>query len=71
MEEQETTVYSTSGSSSEPYVVKTLYPKVEGVVVVAQGAGKGTVNKSITEIVQALFGLEAHKVMVVKMKETN
>lgn len=64
---QETTIYRTEGSDSEPYVVKTILPKVEGVLVVAQGAGKGTVDKSITEIVQALFGVEAHKVKVVAM----
>lgn len=65
------TVYRTSGSDSEPYVVKTLSPRVEGVVVVAQGAGKGTVDRSITEMVQALFGVEAHKVKVVKMASSN
>lgn len=63
----EATVYRTTGSDSEPYVVKTLSPQVEGVVVVAQGAGSGTVNQNITEMVQALFGVEAHKVKVVKM----
>ncbi len=68
MESKETTIYRTEGSNSEPYVVKTILPKVEGVLVVAQGAGNGTVDKSITEIVQALFGLEAHKVKVVKME---
>ncbi len=62
----ETTIYRTEGSNSEPYVVKTILPKVEGVVVVAQGAGSGTVSKSITEVVQALFDVEAHKVKVVK-----
>lgn len=66
-----TTVYQTTGSDSEPYVVKTLSPRVEGVVVVAQGAGDGTVNKNITEMVQALFGVEAHKVKVVKMTQKN
>lgn len=67
MDSAESTVYRTTGSDSEPYVVKTLSPRVEGVVVVAEGAGNGTVNKSITEMVQALFGVEAHKVKVVKM----
>lgn len=68
MDSRETTIYRTDGSSSEPYVVKTILPKVEGVLVVAEGAGSGTVNKNITEIVQALFGVEAHKVKVVTMK---
>lgn len=71
IDSQETTIYRTDGSSSEPYVVKTILPKVEGVLVVAEGAGNGTVNKSITEIVQALFGVEAHKVKVVAMKDAS
>jgi len=69
METEENTVYHTSGDGSEPYVIKTISPKVEGVVVVAQGADSGTVNRNITEMVQALFGVEAHKVKVVKMTE--
>lgn len=71
MDGEETTVYRTNGSESEPYVVKTLYPKVEGVVVVAEGAGNGTVNKSIVDMVQVLFDLDAHKVKVVKMVSSN
>ncbi len=64
----DTTVYSTQSGESIPYVVKVMQPKVEGVMVVAQGAGKGSVNKNITEVIQALFGIEAHKIKVVKMK---
>lgn len=64
----ESTVYSTDGSVSSPYVAKTYAPEIEGVLVVAQGAGKGTVNRTIVEIVGALFGVEAHKVVVVKME---
>lgn len=70
-ETQPATVYRTKEGDSEPYVVKTLVPRVEGVVVVAQGAGTGATNKNITEVVQALFDLEAHKIKVVKMEETN
>lgn len=67
MENGEETVYTTAGSDSSPYVVKTIVPKVEGVVVVAEGCGRGSIDKNVTEIVQALFGIEAHKVKVVKM----
>ena len=65
---QEDTIYHTVGNQSEPYVIKTLLPSVEGVVVVAEGAGNGVMDKNITEVVQALFGVDAHKVKVVKMK---
>jgi stage III sporulation protein AG len=68
-ENNEETVYTTEGNASYPYVVKTIVPQVEGVVVVGEGCGKGSVDKNVTEIVQALFGLEAHKVKVVKMSD--
>lgn len=64
---EETVVRGTDGNSSEPYVVKSYAPEIEGVLVVAEGAGNGTINRTVTEIVQALFGVEAHKVKVVKM----
>ena len=66
-EMEENTVYKTNGNASEPYVIKTLPPQIEGVVVVAQGAGTGTIDRTIVEMVQALFDVEAHKVKVVKM----
>ncbi len=66
----ETTVYHGEGSNSEPYVVKTLTPKVEGVLVAAQGAGTGEVTKNITEAIQALFDLAAHKIKVIRMKSS-
>jgi len=69
MESGENTVYRTDGSFSEPYVVMTLPPRIEGVLVVAEGAGSGTANRTIVEIVQALFGVEAHKVQVVRMEK--
>ena len=59
------TVYQ-EGSQGSPFVVKTITPKVEGVLVVAEGAGKGNMTGEITQVVQALFGVEAHKVKVLE-----
>lgn len=61
-------VYRSEGNVSEPYVIKTLTPEIGGVLVVAEGADSGTVNRKITSIVQALFGVEAHKISVVRME---
>lgn len=67
VQEEEQTIYSTDGSASEPFIIKTLLPEVEGVVVIAQGAEIGENKMSITNMVCALFGIEAHKIQVVKM----
>lgn len=64
----DTVIYKTASGENTPYVIKTLHPRVEGVLVVAQGAGDGTINKSITEVAQALFGVEPHRVKVVPME---
>ena len=55
-----------SDGSSAPYVSKELSPEVEGVVVIAEGGDDAVVVKNITEAVQALFGVEAHKIKIMK-----
>lgn len=66
---EETTVYVTDQAGNKtPYISKTLEPAIEGVTVVAQGGGNAVVQKNITDVIQALFGVEAHKIKVVKMK---
>ncbi|MBQ3105683.1 MAG: stage III sporulation protein AG [Lachnospiraceae bacterium] len=70
MQAQESTVYMTNAKGEQiPYVTREVSPVVEGVTVVAQGGGDAQVQKNITEVIQALFGIEAHKIKVVKMKQ--
>lgn len=68
VDSKETTVYETDSGKSTPYVIKTTSPRVEGVVVVCEGAGVGNVSKNITDAIEVLFGIEPHKIKVVKMK---
>lgn len=66
---REVTVYGNNGAEENPYVTKIILPRISGIVIVAQGAGTGTINKTITEIAQALFDVEVHKIKVVSMKQ--
>lgn len=66
VETGESTVYTSEGGYSEPYVIKTISPQVEGVVVLAEGAGSGSVSKNISDVIQVLFGIDAHQVKVIK-----
>lgn len=68
MDSQEKTIYETDSGKNIPYVIKTISPKVAGVVVVCEGEGRGNVNKNITDAIEVLFGIEAHKIKIVKMK---
>lgn len=65
---QESTVYQ-EGDGKEPYVRRTQLPAVEGALIIAQGGGDSQVRRNITDAVQALFPVEAHKIKVVRMKE--
>lgn len=67
---QETTVYEGMGDKSqEPYVSKELTPRVEGVVVLAEGGENALVKRNITEAIQALFGIDTHKIRIMKKNE--
>lgn len=63
----ESSVYEKDGNIESPYISNELTPQVEGVLVVAQGAGNSLVKQNILQGVLALFPLEAHKITIVKM----
>ena len=68
---QENTVYQTGRDGSKtPYVTHTLSAKVEGVTVLAQGGDSSILQKNITEVIEALFDIEPHKIKVAKMADT-
>ncbi len=65
---QEETILVQQEDGEEPYIVEIQSPKIEGIVVVAQGAGSGNIDTEIIEAIVALFPVEAHKIKVMKMK---
>ena len=68
--EEEATIYMEKKDGDIPFVRQIKYPKVAGVVVSAQGGGNAATAQKITKAIQALFGIEAHKIIIVKMIPT-
>ena len=68
MSESTKTDGTTVFSQNQPYVLSETYPEVTGVVVIAQGSGKGTVDYDILNAVQVLFDVPAHRIKIMKMK---
>ena len=66
---RESTVLAGGSGSGEPVIEKELAPEISGVVISAQGGGNASVQKEISEAMQALFGLPAHKIKVLKRVE--
>ena len=56
-------------SDGAPVVLKNLYPKVKGVVVVAEGAGNVTVKKEIQDAVTTALDVAVHKVCVLEKND--
>ena len=66
-EQEENTVYEKRENGEElPYVKEVKEPEVAGVIVAAEGGENAQTAADITEAVMALFGIEAHKIKVMK-----
>ena len=66
--QEESTVYTQDGNGGRvPYVIEEMEPQIQGILVVAEGGDNSQVVQNITEAVMALFGVEAHKIKVMKM----
>ena len=57
-----------SDGSLTPYVTKTIYPEISGVLGLAQGASDTGVTVRLTEAVSAVLGIEINKIKVMKME---
>lgn len=65
----ETSLMSGGAGTQEPVVEKELQPEIAGIVISAQGGGSASVKAEISEAMEALFGLPAHKIKVLKRAE--
>lgn len=63
-----TTVVYRNEDGESPYITRRLYPDIEGVVIVAEGGGSPGIVNDISDAVMALFGVELHKIKIVKMR---
>lgn len=68
-EQESSTVLTTSDGNNSPIVEKELYPEISGIVISAAGGGSPKVQEEISSAMQALFGLPAHKIKVLKRVE--
>lgn len=65
---EKTTVFSRDNEGTEtPFVIEETAPQVEGVLVAAQGGDNLTVAEDILDAAQVLFGVEAHKIKIMKL----
>ena len=61
-----TTVMEDSNGNSTPVIEKEVYPEISGIVISAEGGDDPKVRSEISTAMEALFGLPAHKIKVLK-----
>lgn len=66
---EENTVIFDDGNATAPYVTKENTPEVMGVIVVAEGGADKQTQTQITEAVQAVLGIETHRIQVFPMEK--
>lgn len=67
--DENTVLVTTEDGKSMPYIIQELEPKVEGVVVIAEGGDNSEVASNIVQAAQVLFNLPAYKIKVMKMSD--
>ncbi|MBQ7916671.1 MAG: hypothetical protein IJ315_07780 [Firmicutes bacterium] len=60
-EQEERTVTDTNGN---PYVIRSTYPEVKGVLIVAQGASSAVVREQLLSAASTLLGLSYQQIQV-------
>ena len=61
-------IYKEENGEKVPITEKVVMPKMEGALIVAEGANNAEVKTNIIQAVEALTGLSTHKIQVLEMK---
>ncbi|WP_244648207.1 stage III sporulation protein AG [Ruminiclostridium herbifermentans] len=61
---ENSTIYEEANGSKKPFIIKEIFPKVKGVVVVADGADDAEVKANLSKAAEALLDIAAHKIQV-------
>ncbi len=70
-DKEETTIMTGAGTAgqSQPVIEKEICPEISGIIISASGGGSPQIKAEISEAMEALFGLPAHKIKVLKRVE--
>lgn len=66
--ETESVLYTEENGNNIPYVQSEEMPRIQGVVIIAQGGGKADVTTKISEAASTLLGIPINKIKVLKME---
>lgn len=62
------TIFVEEDGKKTPYIIQVKNPRVKGVAVICEGGGNSSIAQNISKTIGALFSIETHKIMVMKME---
>ncbi len=65
-EQDRSTILQSADGQTVPVIEKELFPELSGIIISAEGGGSPAVQAEICAAMEALFGLPAHKIKVLK-----
>lgn len=66
---QKDIIYKEENGEKLPITQKVISPKIEGAIIIAQGANDANVKTNIIQAVEAVTGIATHKIQVFEMKQ--
>ena len=69
--QEQTVIITDRNGVDQPLVLREIMPRVEGVVIIAEGGDDPFVRDALTRAARAVLGVEAHMVQVLAMAENN
>lgn len=63
-EQGEIIILNQKGGGEDIKIIEEIYPKIQGVIIVAEGGRSDKVKNDLTEAVTALLGVDAHKIKI-------
>lgn len=67
----ESVLYTDENGISKPYVQGVEMPEIQGVLIIAEGADKAEIIKTVTEAAGTLLNVSVNKIKVMKMEVTS
>jgi len=65
--EEKTIIITGKDGASAPLVLREVQPKIEGVIIIAEGGDNVFVKQALTSAAEAVLGLDIAKVVICKM----
>ncbi len=68
IKKEEEIILINGGGGDRPLILTENTPKIEGIIIVAQGGDNVIVKDSLTRAAQVILGLDVNKIQVLKMR---